>query len=85
MRVCERLDALVTLRGREVVQGWQAQVRAGDVEPVVRALLLQHYDPTYAASIERNFKQYATARSIAPANHSAPAMNALARELAAAD
>ena len=28
---CERLDALVTLRGREVVALWQAQVRSGDV------------------------------------------------------
>jgi tRNA 2-selenouridine synthase len=81
---CERLDALVTLRGREVVQGWQAQVRAGDFEPVVRELLVKHYDPGYAASIERNFRQYASAGTIAPADRSAQAMAALARDIIAA-
>ena len=80
---CERLDALVTLRGREVVGGWQAQVRAGDVEPVVRDLLVTHYDPGYAASIERNFSQYGSAQTIVPADRSATAMGALAREIMA--
>ena len=80
---CERLDALVTLRGREVVALWQAQVRSGDVEPVVRELLLKHYDPGYAASIERNFRQYGSAQAIAPADRSAASMAALAGELMA--
>ncbi|MFC5500007.1 tRNA 2-selenouridine(34) synthase MnmH [Caenimonas terrae] len=80
---CERLDALVMLRGKAVVQGWQAQVRAGDVEPVVRELLLQHYDPGYAASIERNFKQYGTAQALVPADRSPAAMDDLARALVA--
>ena len=82
---CERLDALVTLRGRDVVEGWQAQVRAGDVEPVVRELLFRHYDPGYAASIERNFVQYGTAQTIAPSDRSAVAMSALAREIRAGE
>ena len=78
---CERLDALVTLRGRDVVAGWQAQVRAGDVEPVVRELLFKHYDPGYAESIERNFKQHGTAQTIAPSDRSQAAMGALALEI----
>ena len=82
---CERLDALVTLRGRDVVEGWQAQVRSGDVEPVVRELLVKHYDPGYAASIERNFRQYGDARAIAPADRSAAAMDALACEIRSAE
>ena len=80
---CERLAALVTLRGREVVQGWQAQVRAGAIEPVVRELLILHYDPGYAASIERNFSQYGSASSIVPADRSAEAMGTLARDMVA--
>ena len=80
---CDRLAALVTLRGREVVQGWQAQVRAGAIEPVVRELLIRHYDPGYAASIERNFSQYGSASSIVPADRSAEAMGALARDMVA--
>ena len=78
---CERLEALVTLRGHDVVRGWQAQVRSGNVKPVVRDLLVRHYDPGYAASIQRNFKQYGAAETIAPADRSAQAIAALAREI----
>lgn len=78
---CERLDALVQLRGREQVAAWQAQVRAGQLEPVVRELLVKHYDPGYARSTERNFKGFAQARAIAPADRTPQAMSALAREL----
>lgn len=80
---CERLAALVQLRGREQVQAWQAQVRAGAIEPVVRELLVKHYDPGYAGSTQRNFRQFGEARAIAPRDRSMEAMRGLARELAA--
>ena len=79
---CKRLDALVQLRGREQVQRWQAQVRAGDIEPVVRELLVKHYDPGYASSTERNFSQFGTARAIAPRDRTPEAMKELAQALA---
>jgi tRNA 2-selenouridine synthase len=78
---CERLDALVELRGKAVVRGWQEQVLAGRTEPVVRELLVKHYDPGYASSISRNFSRYADARRIAPADRSPDAMAELAREI----
>jgi tRNA 2-selenouridine synthase len=78
---CERLDALIQLRGKAVVEGWQGQVAAGEIEAVVRELLIKHYDPGYASSIERNFKHYADAKTIAPADRSAAAMAELAREI----
>jgi len=78
---CGRLDALTQLRGREQVQAWQAQVRAGDVESVVRELLVKHYDPGYAGSTQRNFKGFEAARAIAPRDRTPAAMAALAREL----
>ena len=78
---CERLDALIQLRGKAVVEAWQAQVAAGEIEAVVRELLLKHYDPGYASSIERNFKHYADAKAIAPTDRSAAAMAELAREV----
>lgn len=81
---CQRLDALVQLRGREQVQAWQAQVRAGDIEPVVRELLLKHYDPGYASSTSRNFKGFAQARVVAPKDRTPEAMAALAKELVSA-
>lgn len=78
---CDRLQALAELRGKAVVQGWQAQVAAGEIEDVVRELLLKHYDPGYASSIARNFKGYADARTIAPADRSMPAMAELAKAI----
>ncbi|MFP8777852.1 tRNA 2-selenouridine(34) synthase MnmH [Hydrogenophaga sp. RWCD_12] len=58
---CERLEALTELRGKVVVNGWIEKVRAGQTREVVLDLLKTHYDPTYAASIQRNFVQYGTA------------------------
>ena len=78
---CERLEALTELRGKAVVKGWQEQVAAGQVEQVVRELLLKHYDPGYAASISRNFSGYAGAPTIAPADRSPASMAELAREI----
>ncbi|MCD6076142.1 MAG: hypothetical protein K0R89_80, partial [Ramlibacter sp.] len=71
---CRRLDALVEIRGREQVQAWQARVRAGDIESVVRELLVKHYDPGYASSTNRNFKAFAQARPIAPKDRTPEAM-----------
>lgn len=58
---CERLKALTELRGKAVVEQWQALVHAGHTEQVVHELLEHHYDPGYAQSIRRNFTQYETA------------------------
>jgi tRNA 2-selenouridine synthase len=78
---CERLGALVQLRGRAVVEGWHEDVQAGRMEKVVRELLEKHYDPGYAASIARNFAGFADARTIAPADRSQAAMRSLARSI----
>jgi tRNA 2-selenouridine synthase len=79
---CARLDALVQLRGHEQVQAWQQQVRAGEIEAVVRELLVKHYDPGYASSTQRNFRQFAEARVLAPRDRTPEAMAEVARELA---
>ncbi len=80
---CSRLKALTELRGHAVVDGWIAQVRAGQTPEVVHALLSQHYDPTYAASIRRNFTQYADARPLVLADRSPDSLTAAARQLLA--
>lgn len=54
---CHRLDALAAIRGKAVVEAWKAQIDSGQIENVVRDLLVLHYDPTYAASMVRNFTQ----------------------------
>jgi tRNA 2-selenouridine synthase len=78
---CGRLEALAELRGRAVVDGWTAKVRAGEIEPVVRELLVKHYDPGYAASIRRNFRLFGEARTISLADRSPRAMKRAALEI----
>ena len=80
---CERLTALKESRGAAQVAQWQVQVRAGDIAPVVQALLTLHYDPVYLQSMRRNFKGFDETKSIAPKDRSANAMAALAREILA--
>jgi tRNA 2-selenouridine synthase len=80
---CERLEALVQLRGHEQVRAWQAQVRAGQIDAVVRELLVKHYDPGYASSTQRNFTRFGEAQGIAPRDRTPESMAALARDLVA--
>lgn len=80
---CRRLDALSELRGKAVIADWQAKVGAGEIDAVVRELLLKHYDPGYAASIERNFKRYRQAGAIVLADRTSRSMESAARELSA--
>ena len=75
---CERLQVLAEFRGKAVVQGWQASVRAGAIAPVVQELLTQHYDPTYRQSMRRNFAQFDAALAITPADHTTASMTLLA-------
>ena len=82
---CQRLEALTELRGKDVVQAWQASVMAGDTPSVVLALLTQHYDPMYAASIRRNFKHHADALPCVLQDRSADALTALATQLIASE
>ena len=78
---CERLDALVELRGRKVIEGWKAEVQAGRVRGVVQELLASHYDPFYLQSMTRNFEHYARAPVLHPRDHSAAAMQELAHSM----
>jgi tRNA 2-selenouridine synthase len=78
---CERLGALTELRGKKVVEDWQAAVRAGRTQDVVRELLLSHYDPVYRQSMARNFRQFANAPELRPRDRSLAAMQALAAQM----
>ncbi|MDQ2780162.1 MAG: tRNA 2-selenouridine(34) synthase MnmH [Pseudomonadota bacterium] len=55
---CERLSALVEVRGHEVVRDWQQRARNGEIASVVQALLTLHYDPIYLRSMQRNFIRF---------------------------
>jgi len=79
--LCQRLQVLTAFKGHAVVSAWQAQLRAGEIAPVVQALLTEHYDPTYLQSMRRNFVGFEKARVLQPADHSMAAMTDLAKEI----
>ena len=80
----QRLDALVALRGKQVVEEWQRLIMTGDIEKVVRDLLLTHYDPTYFASMQRNFLLIDQAKVITAQDRSQQSMTLVAQSLAQA-
>ncbi len=78
----QRLDALVAIRGKQVVEEWQRLIMTGDIEKVVRDLLLTHYDPTYFASMQRNFLLIDQAKVITAQDRSQKSMTLVAQSLA---
>lgn len=57
-----QLDHLVQLHGRARIDAWHALANAGAMPELVDQLLVEHYDPAYLRSIDRNFVQYPQAR-----------------------
>jgi tRNA 2-selenouridine synthase len=64
--LAQRLAPLVPLHGRETIARWDALARAKEFDRLVERLLVEHYDPTYARAIERNFPNHASATGVAP-------------------
>jgi tRNA 2-selenouridine synthase len=81
----ERLQALVELRGKAVVQDWTDRIAQGQTPAVVLDLLQQHYDPMYAQSIARNFKQFAQALPCELRDRSPQSLSDAARQLLASE
>lgn len=78
---CQRLQVLTAQKGKAVVSEWQRLVQSGQTEQVVRDLLLSHYDPTYAKSVERNFLQFKQAFTLQLPSREEQAMQQAAQEL----
>lgn len=56
-----QLEHLVQLHGRARIDAWHAMANAGAMPELVDQLLVEHYDPAYLRSIDRNFVQYGQA------------------------
>ncbi len=59
-----QLAHLAPLHGHERIRTWMALADARKTESLVEALLLEHYDPAYLRSIERNFTRYREAQML---------------------
>jgi tRNA 2-selenouridine synthase len=57
-----QLAHLVQLHGHEKIKGWQEMANTGRMAELVDELLVDHYDPAYLRSIDRNFVQFADAQ-----------------------
>ncbi|MES2152164.1 MAG: tRNA 2-selenouridine(34) synthase MnmH [Pseudomonadota bacterium] len=57
-----QLDCLVKLHGRAKIDGWHAMANGGQMPELVDELLVDHYDPAYLRSIDRNFTQFDAAQ-----------------------
>jgi tRNA 2-selenouridine synthase len=53
-----QLDCLVKLHGREKIGAWHDMANDGRMAQLVDELLVDHYDPAYLRSIDRNFIQF---------------------------
>jgi tRNA 2-selenouridine synthase len=56
-----QLECLVKLHGRAKIDGWKAMANDGQMPGLVDQLLVDHYDPAYLRSIDRNFVQFEAA------------------------
>lgn len=74
----DRLAALTALRGRAVVEHWQALARSGDWAQLLGELLSQHYDPLYDRAGRDG---EASPRPLPLGDGSPPALHAAARAL----
>jgi tRNA 2-selenouridine synthase len=79
--LCDRLSRLVEVHGRKTIERWSDAARGGDFDALVDELLLRHYDPMYARSIEANFSGSAQAIDVDVSSASAERMRTLAREI----
>jgi tRNA 2-selenouridine synthase len=77
----DKLQPLVPVHGRKVIDRWLAAAAAGDFATLVDELLTLHYDPTYGRSILRNFPRSAEALGVTPTAVDMAAFRALARSL----
>ena len=79
-----QLDHLVQLHGRDKIDAWHEMATGGRMPELVDQLLVEHYDPAYLRSIDRNFVQYPQAQVLELAGISRDDFLAAAHRLHAA-
>jgi tRNA 2-selenouridine synthase len=63
-KLCEKLSPLIPLQGHERVEKWLSKSAAGDIDSLILDLLIEHYDPAYTRSINKNFTQLGQAQAV---------------------
>lgn len=78
-----QLGCLTALHGHERIAQWKALASAGRWDEMVERLLVEHYDPAYLRSIERNFRQVGSALTVSVPTAELADFSRVARSLAA--
>jgi len=68
--------------GRETMQRWQAWARDRQLSALFAELMALHYDPHYARSQQKHFRQWAARRRVEAQSLEDAALPALARQVA---
>ncbi|MBU6272207.1 MAG: tRNA 2-selenouridine(34) synthase MnmH [Betaproteobacteria bacterium] len=80
-----RLQALVSHHGHERIAAWSALATQGAWPELVSALLREHYDPAYQASLRRNFGRLDSFRPVRLASADAAGLASAAEDILAPD
>ena len=78
-----QLDCLAALHGHQKVGQWKQLANEAEWDAVVERLLVEHYDPAYLKSIDRNFARAASAAVVRIGGDAVEDFRAAARTLAA--
>ena len=81
----DRLQRLLPLHGRTVLEDWRAAVRAGDWDSLIGDLLKRHYDPAYIRSMKAHYPRYDAADTLTVRRHDPAEFARLARMLCEAE
>jgi tRNA 2-selenouridine synthase len=76
-----QLDCLAGLHGRDEIAGWKSLAARGAWRDFVALLLMEHYDPAYRRSSQRNFTRLQGAARLTLRSGEDKAFDAAAREL----
>jgi tRNA 2-selenouridine synthase len=77
-----QLDCLAALHGGDKIGAWKTLADRGRWDELVERLLVEHYDPAYLRSIERNFSRVGEAQVVRAASAQDTSFAALAQQLA---
>jgi tRNA 2-selenouridine synthase len=80
----DRLDCLAALHGRATIERWKSLATARQWDALVERLLVEHYDPAYLRSIDRNFVHASIAPTLELASDDVASFRAAAQQLALA-
>jgi tRNA 2-selenouridine synthase len=64
LALVKKLEPLKALRGAKLLDQWEVQAEARDIDALFASLMIDHYDPLYTKAIQQNFARLVNAQSV---------------------